>query len=68
MQSPNAPELVYLPDELLRNVIDQLESESLVQLSMTCRRLHFLALPIVFARADIHDTTSFSLRDPSHCQ
>lgn len=64
MQSPHAPELVSLPDELLENIIDQLESESLVQLSLTCRRLHFLALPIVFARADIHDTTSFFLHDP----
>ena len=64
MQSPNAPELVYLPDELLENIIDRVESESLVQLSMTCRRLHFLALPIVFARADIHDTRSFYLHDP----
>ena len=64
MQSPNAPELVYLPDELLKNIIDQLESEYLVQLSMTCRRLHFLALPIVFAQAEIHDTTSLFLYHP----
>ena len=64
MQSPNAPELVYLPDEILENIIDRVESESLVQLSMTCRRLHFLALPIVFARANIHDTRSFYLHNP----
>ena len=64
MQSPNAPELVNLPDELLENIIGQLESETLVQLSMTCRRLHFLALPIVFARAGIRDTRSFFLHDP----
>jgi len=37
-----------------------------MQLSMTCRRFHFLILPIVFARANIKDssTTCFYLYDP----
>jgi hypothetical protein len=58
--------LTHLPDELLENIVDRLEDEPLMQLSMTCRRFHFLALPIVFARANIKDrnTRYLYLRDP----
>ncbi|EDR04297.1 uncharacterized protein LACBIDRAFT_330804 [Laccaria bicolor S238N-H82] len=69
MQSPNTPSLVDLPDELLENIVDRLDDESLIQLSMTCKRLHFFVLPIVFARANIlegniDDATCFYLHDP----
>ncbi|KIJ98620.1 hypothetical protein K443DRAFT_9045 [Laccaria amethystina LaAM-08-1] len=61
MQSPT-----HLPDELLENIVDRLEDEPLMQLSMTCRRFHFLALPIVLARANIKDrnTRYLYLHDP----
>ncbi|KIJ91725.1 hypothetical protein K443DRAFT_14161 [Laccaria amethystina LaAM-08-1] len=69
MQSPNTPSLTHLPDELLQNIVNHLEDESLIQLSMTCKRLHFFVLPIVFARANIldnniNDAACFYLHDP----
>ena len=67
MQLPNTPSLIHLPDELLEKIVDHLEDESLMQLSMTCKRLHFFVLPIVFARANIqniNDATCFYLHDP----
>ena len=67
MQSPNAPSLIHLPDELFEKIVDHLEDEFLIHLSMTCKRLHFFVLPIVFARAniqDINDDTCFYLHDP----
>jgi hypothetical protein len=58
--------LTHFPDELLENIVEQLEDESLMQLSMTCRRFNFFALPTVLARANIDDgnITSLYLRDP----
>ncbi|KIJ89872.1 hypothetical protein K443DRAFT_15735 [Laccaria amethystina LaAM-08-1] len=69
MQSPNTPSLTHLPDELIENIVDHLEDESLIQLSMTCKRLHFFVLLIVFARANIldnniNDAACFYLNDP----
>ena len=67
MQSPNTLSLIHLADELLEKIVDHLEDESLIQLSMTCKRLHFPVLPIVFTRANIqniNDATFFYLHDP----
>lgn len=42
-----------LPTELLEHIIQNLDDESLFQLSQTCRNLHYLALPVWFKRNSI---------------
>jgi hypothetical protein len=56
-----------LPDELLVEIVNQLDNESLIQLSMTCRRFHLLALSVVFTRAKLVNTRCIYLQQsPAH--
>ncbi|KDR76964.1 hypothetical protein GALMADRAFT_155664 [Galerina marginata CBS 339.88] len=43
-----------LPTELILQILQDLDNESLVQLSLTCRHLHFVSLDQFFSRANIN--------------
>ncbi|KIJ99697.1 hypothetical protein K443DRAFT_679728 [Laccaria amethystina LaAM-08-1] len=58
--------LADLPNELINNLIRDLHAETLCCLAMTCKRLHYLALPIIFYRAGIDPASkNLVLREPS---
>ena len=67
MPPSDVARLPDLPDELLAEIVNQLDDESLIQLSMTCKKFHFLALPVVFTRAKLVSTKCLYLRQsPAH--
>ena len=58
--------LADLPNELINNLIRDLPAETLCCLAMTCKRLHYLALPIIFYRAGTDPSSkNLVLREPS---
>lgn len=62
MPPSDVARLPNLPAELLVEIVNQLDDESLIQLSMTCRKFHFLALPVVFTRAKLINTRCLYLQ------
>ena len=67
MPPSDVARLPDLPDELLAEIVNQLDDESLIQFSMTCRKVHFLALPVVFTRAKLDSTRCLYLwQSPAH--
>ena len=52
------PGLCRIPDELLFQIVDALDDESACQLGLTCADLHYRALPIVFERSSIKDSST----------
>ncbi|KIJ90953.1 hypothetical protein K443DRAFT_115855 [Laccaria amethystina LaAM-08-1] len=50
MPPPNIVELTELPHELLMQIINPLDDESICALAKTCRHLHFFALPLFLSR------------------
>ena len=52
------PKLTDLPNELLSLIFEYLDSDSLLRLSMTCRVLHYVALPAFFEQNDVKELAS----------
>ena len=53
-----APKLTDLPNELLSLIFEYLDIDSLLRLSMTCRVLHYVALPAFFEQNDVKELAS----------
>ena len=49
--------LLHLPNELLLEIFEDLSDDTLYQLAVICRRLHFLALPLVFKHHELNPTS-----------
>ncbi|TFK32415.1 hypothetical protein BDQ12DRAFT_728710 [Crucibulum laeve] len=52
VRSQESSQILDLPDELLHLISNELDDESICRISITCRRFHYLALPILFERHD----------------
>jgi hypothetical protein len=52
------PKLTDLPNELLGLIIEYLDSDSLFWLSMTCKVLHYVALPAFFEQNEVKEPAS----------
>ena len=55
---PKLTKLLDLPNELLGLIVEYLDSDSLFWLSMTCRALHYVALPAFFEQNDVKEPAS----------
>ena len=52
------PKFTDLPNKLLGLIFNYLDSDSLFSLSMTCRVLHYVALPAFFEQNDVKELAS----------
>ncbi|TFK68167.1 hypothetical protein BDN72DRAFT_842189 [Pluteus cervinus] len=50
--------LVNLPNELILEIIEDIEEETLLVLSMVCHRLHLLIIPIILSRYNLLECIS----------
>ncbi|KAJ7639026.1 hypothetical protein FB45DRAFT_1055220 [Roridomyces roridus] len=55
--------MLDLPDELLLLILDHSDLHSLLSLSVLCRRLHYIALPLYFTRHGIEHPTEHAKFD-----
>lgn len=55
---PKLTKLLDLPNELLGLIVEYLDSDALFWLSMTCRALHYVALPAFFEQNDVKEPAS----------
>ena len=53
MSPPSLAQLTDLPHELLSQIIDPLDDESIYAVTQTCKIFHFFALPLVLSRNGI---------------
>ena len=59
--------LTDLPNELVEKIVDDLDDDgSICRLSLTCKRLHFLVLPMFFSRSELENLQNgfFHCHDP----
>ncbi|KDR76965.1 hypothetical protein GALMADRAFT_139002 [Galerina marginata CBS 339.88] len=60
-QSSSVSMFSDLPTELVVQILQALDDDSLVQLSLTCRNLHFMALDLFFSKTDIDTSRGWLL-------
>lgn len=67
MFPPSLAQLIDLPHELLSQIINPLDDESIYAFTQTCKTFHFFALPLVLSRNGIRITGPdlVSIVDPS---